>query len=64
MKKEFFCGGKIDDIIEEIANREEIKKQFDYYEKNGIKDLAPIIKNWYESYNKNKGRTNNITLVD
>lgn len=49
----------LDDIVNEIAQREEIKKQFDYYVKNGITDLAPIFKNWYNAHEKAKMKREN-----
>jgi len=48
-------GEDLDSIITEIAEREEVKQQFDYYIKNGITDLSGIFKNWYQSYIKNQG---------
>ena len=48
-------GEDLDTVIAEIAEREEVKQQFDYYEKNGITDLSGIFKNWYQSYIKNQG---------
>ena len=49
-------GESLDIVVTEIAARKEIKQQFDYYEKNGIGNLAEIFKNWYQSYIKNQGR--------
>lgn len=48
-------GEELDIVVAEIAGRKEIKQQFDYYEKNGIVNLAEIFKNWYQSYIKNYG---------
>ena len=52
-------GEKLDDIVKELAEREEIKQQFDYFIKNGITDLASIFKNWYEGIQRNKEKTRN-----
>ena len=49
-------GEDLNTVVAEIAGREEVKQQFDYYIKNGIADLAEIFKNWYQSYIKNQGR--------
>jgi len=56
-------GEKIDKIVEEIAARQNIKEQFDYYIKNGITDLTSIFKNWYQSYEKNKERNDKMKIV-
>ena len=45
-------GEKIEDIASEIAQREHIKNQFDYYIKNGITDLGTIFANWYKGQQK------------
>ena len=55
-------GENLDEVVAEIAGREEVKQQFDYYEKNGIADLSGIFKNWYQSYIKNQGRNNRVKL--
>ncbi len=53
---------KLDDVVNEIAQRDEVKKQFDYYFKNGIKDLASIFKNWYMNFKVSKDKPNRINL--
>ncbi len=52
----------LDDIVNEISQRKEVKEQFDYYIKNGITDLSSIFKNWYLGYENNKSRNNNISI--
>lgn len=37
----------LDDVVDEIAQREEVKEQFNYFAKNGITDISSIFKNWY-----------------
>ena len=44
----------LDEVVNEIAQRSEVKEQFHYYAKNGITDLAPIFKNWYEAHKRNR----------
>lgn len=56
------AGEKLENVTSEISARVEVKECFSYYAKNGITDLAVIIKNWYESYKKSLTRTNNIRL--
>ena len=53
-------GETLDVVVAEIANREEVKTQFDYFAKNGIVDLTTIFRNWYESYARNKDRNNKL----
>jgi len=53
-------GETLDVVVAEIANREDVKMQFDYLTKSGIADLATIFKNWYESYARNKDRNNKL----
>lgn len=55
-------GENLDSIVNEISKRENVKNQFSYYAKNGITDLAGIIKNWYESYKKNLPKRNNMII--
>ena len=55
-------GETLDTIVNEIAQRSEVKMQFEYFSKNGITDLAPIFKNWYQSYEKNKDKDNRICI--
>ena len=56
IKKRCEKGENLDSIVTEIAGREKVKQQFDYYIKNGITDLSGIFKNWYQSHMKNQGR--------
>ncbi len=53
---------KLDNVVDEIVKRKEIKEQFDYFTKNGITDIASIFKNWYNGYRKNKGKKTNIVI--
>lgn len=55
-------GEKLEVIVNEISERECVKNQFSYYAKNGITDLAAIIRNWYESYKKNFSKNNNMII--
>ena len=56
------AGENVDNIVDEISKRENVKNQFSYYAKNGITDLAAIIRNWYESYKKNFSKKNNMKI--
>ncbi len=47
-------GEDIDKVVGEIASKDEIKQQFDYYIKHGIKDLSGIFKSWYERREHNR----------
>ena len=60
--KRVLAGENLEIVTSEISARVEVKEYFSYYAKNGITDLAGIIKNWYESYKKSLSRKNNIRL--
>ena len=55
------AGRKLEDIVSELAENEEICKQFDYLTRNGL-DLQKIFTSWYQGNLKNKSRNNNIAF--
>lgn len=57
-------GENIDEVASEIASNDEVKQQFDYYIKHGIKDLARIFKSWYETREKNKDKLQKIEFKE
>ena len=52
----------LDEILNDIAQRSEIREQFGYLLKIGITDLSSIFKNWYQSYENNKMKNNYINI--
>ena len=52
IKKRCENGEELNSVACEIAEREDVKKQFDYYIRNGITDLGAIFANWYRGRQK------------
>ena len=55
-------GENIDEVVQEIAEREEIKENFSYWTKNGITDIGKKIKEMYESYKKSESKKNGFRM--
>ena len=56
IKKRCENGEELNIVVCEIAEREDVKQQFNYYIKNGVTDLGTIFANWYKGQQKSLER--------